>query len=202
MYICWKFLFSLQGKTSRPAPKEPFLQSEQRAADHWENERPPEVLGRVSNSPVDQYVNFNTLPQKQNKSSESLVSTNCRIMCFHTDKWFDAELSGSICSPSMFPRILQNPLLLSDSCLHLFLQTQLSVSKIEACAAGRSHYSVAQAVQGCGLRRFHSVHDLQHSLSTSCDSDSDRYCHTLLFNTITHLKTKIQFLSNNSFVFA
>ncbi|XP_056901311.1 sorting nexin-10B isoform X1 [Takifugu flavidus] len=69
--------------------------------------------------------------------------------------------------------ILQDPLLLSDSCLHLFLQTQLSVSKIEACAAGRTHYSVVQAVQGYGLRRFHSTEDLQNSLSTSCDSDSD-----------------------------
>lgn len=27
------FPFSLQGKTSKPAPKEPFLQPEQRAAD-------------------------------------------------------------------------------------------------------------------------------------------------------------------------
>ncbi|CAG11993.1 unnamed protein product, partial [Tetraodon nigroviridis] len=44
-------------------------------------------------------------------------------------------------------QILQNPVLLSDSCLHLFLQTQLSVSRIEACAAGRSRYSVAQALQ-------------------------------------------------------
>lgn len=177
------FIFSLQGKTSRPASKEPFLQPEQRAADRRENERSPEVLGRVSNSPVDQYMNFNTLPQKQNKTGESLVSTNCRVTYFHTNKQFDTELSGSVCSPSVFPRILQNPVLLSDSCLHLFLQTQLSVSNIEACAAGRSHYSVAQAVQGYGLRRFHSINDLQHSLSTSCDSDSDRYCHTLLFNT-------------------
>ncbi|XP_070823147.1 sorting nexin-10B [Chaetodon trifascialis] len=70
-------------------------------------------------------------------------------------------------------QILQNPLLLSDSCLHLFLQSQLSVSKIQACAAGRTHYSVAQAVQGCGLRRFHSAEDLQKDISTSCDSDSD-----------------------------
>ncbi|XP_051263732.1 sorting nexin-10B isoform X3 [Dicentrarchus labrax] len=70
-------------------------------------------------------------------------------------------------------QILQNPLLLSDSCLHLFLQSQLSVSKIQACAAGRTHYSVAQAVQRCGLRRFHSQEDLQKDLSMSCDSDSD-----------------------------
>ncbi|KAM6909603.1 sorting nexin-10B isoform 2-T2 [Xenentodon cancila] len=69
--------------------------------------------------------------------------------------------------------ILRSPLLLSDSCLHLFLQSELSVSKIEACAAGRTNYSVAQAVQRSGLRRFHSVEDLQKDLSLSCDSDSD-----------------------------
>ncbi|KAL7393769.1 hypothetical protein ABVT39_015760 [Epinephelus coioides] len=68
---------------------------------------------------------------------------------------------------------LQSPLLLSDSCLHLFLQSQLSISKMEACATGRTHYSVAQAVQRCGLRRFHSEEDLQKDLSMSCDSDSD-----------------------------
>ncbi|KAG8010126.1 Sorting nexin-10A [Nibea albiflora] len=70
-------------------------------------------------------------------------------------------------------QILHNPLLLSDSCLHLFLQSQLSVSKMQACAAGKTHYSVAQAVQGCGLRRFHSEEDLQKDLNMSCDSDSD-----------------------------
>lgn len=71
-------------------------------------------------------------------------------------------------------QILLNPLLLSDSCLHLFLQSQLSLSKIQACAAGRTHFSVAQAVKGCGgLRRFHSEEDLQKDLSMSCDSDSD-----------------------------
>ncbi|XP_030012916.1 sorting nexin-10B [Sphaeramia orbicularis] len=70
-------------------------------------------------------------------------------------------------------KILQSPLLLSDSCLHLFLQSQLSVSKMEACAAGRTHYSVTQAVQRCGLRRFHSEEDLQKDLNLSCDFDSD-----------------------------
>ncbi|XP_056141824.1 sorting nexin-10B [Lampris incognitus] len=72
-------------------------------------------------------------------------------------------------------QILQNPLLLSDSCLHLFLQSQLSVCKMEACAAGRTRYSVAQAVQrgGCSLRRFYSEEELQKNLSTSCDFNSD-----------------------------
>ncbi|XP_056300461.1 sorting nexin-10B isoform X2 [Pseudoliparis swirei] len=68
---------------------------------------------------------------------------------------------------------LESPLLLSDSCLHLFLQSKLSTSTMEACAAGQTHYSVAQAVQRCGLRRFHSEEDLEKDLSMSCDSDSD-----------------------------
>ncbi|XP_063735875.1 sorting nexin-10B-like isoform X2 [Eleginops maclovinus] len=68
---------------------------------------------------------------------------------------------------------VQSPALLSDSCLHLFLQSQLSTSQMEACAAGRTHYTVAQAVQCCGLRRFHSEEDLLKNLSMSCDSDSD-----------------------------
>ncbi|KAM8868975.1 sorting nexin-10B isoform 2-T2 [Spinachia spinachia] len=59
-----------------------------------------------------------------------------------------------------------------EHCLHLFLQSQLSVSKMQACAAGRTHYSVAQAVQRCGRRRFHSEGDLRKNLSMSCDSDS------------------------------
>uniref|UniRef100_A0A3Q4ADD3 PX domain-containing protein n=1 Tax=Mola mola TaxID=94237 RepID=A0A3Q4ADD3_MOLML len=69
--------------------------------------------------------------------------------------------------------ILQNPLLLSNSCLHLFLQSQLSMSKMQACASGRTHFSVTQAVRGCGLMRFHSEEDQQRDLSMSCDSDSD-----------------------------
>lgn len=75
----------------------------------------------------------------------------------------------------VFARILQSPQLLSDSCLHLFLQSDLSVSRIEACAAGRTHFSVAQAVHRCGLRRFHSEEDLHKDVSMCCDSDLDRY---------------------------
>lgn len=71
--------------------------------------------------------------------------------------------------------ILQSSLMLSDSCLHLFLQSDLSVDQMEACAAGRTHYSVAQAVQrcGCALRRFNSHEDQQEDSKASFDSDSD-----------------------------
>lgn len=71
--------------------------------------------------------------------------------------------------------ILQSSLVLSDSCLHLFLQSDLSVDQMEACAAGRTSYSVAEAVQRCGnaLRRFSSHEDQQEDSKTSFDSDSD-----------------------------
>ncbi|XP_064839228.1 sorting nexin-10B-like isoform X2 [Oncorhynchus masou masou] len=45
--------------------------------------------------------------------------------------------------------ILQDPLLLSDSRVHLFLQSQLSTTKMEACVLGRTRYTVAQAIQMC-----------------------------------------------------
>ncbi|XP_030639140.1 sorting nexin-10B [Chanos chanos] len=42
--------------------------------------------------------------------------------------------------------VLRRPVLLSDSCLHLFLQSPLSVSQMEACADGRTRCSVSQAI--------------------------------------------------------
>lgn len=121
-------------------------------------------------------MNFDTLLQKHNETNESPFP-------WTPATWlrFSASTNWWTCPPPLFSRILQNPLLLSDSCLHLFLQSQLSVSKMEACAAGRTRYSVAQAVQGCGLRRFHSEEDLQKDLSMSCDSDSDRFVTLFLF---------------------
>ncbi|MEQ2171536.1 Sorting nexin-10A [Ameca splendens] len=64
--------------------------------------------------------------------------------------------------------VLQNPLLLSDSRLHLFLQSDLSITKIERCALGKTRYTVAEAIQksGCG---YSSSED-----KTSCDSDCER----------------------------
>uniref|UniRef100_A0A3B4ABH2 PX domain-containing protein n=1 Tax=Periophthalmus magnuspinnatus TaxID=409849 RepID=A0A3B4ABH2_9GOBI len=78
-------------------------------------------------------------------------------------------------------QILQSPLLLSDSCLHLFLQSQLSVNKMEACAEGRTPFSVAQAVQRCGLRRFHSDEELHKNMGLACDSESTE-AESLLLN--------------------
>ncbi|XP_004633919.1 sorting nexin-11 [Octodon degus] len=43
-------------------------------------------------------------------------------------------------------KVLQSVVLLSDSQLHLFLQSQLSVPEIEACVQGRSPTTVADAI--------------------------------------------------------
>lgn len=50
------------------------------------------------------------------------------------------------CSTCVCPRVLQSVVLLSDSQLHLFLQSQLSVPEIEACVQGRSPMSVSDAI--------------------------------------------------------
>ncbi|XP_056672832.1 sorting nexin-11 isoform X1 [Monodelphis domestica] len=58
-----------------------------------------------------------------------------------------AMLSGcSLITTGSGHRVLQNVVLLSDSQLHLFLQSQLSVPEIEACVQGRSPMTVADAI--------------------------------------------------------
>ncbi|TRY93304.1 hypothetical protein DNTS_010855 [Danionella cerebrum] len=61
-----------------------------------------------------------------------------------------------------------------EVCLHLFLQSQLSVKRIEACAEGRSQYSVSEAIHSSssGLRRF----DSQSEENLNEDMDGDEHC--------------------------
>uniref|UniRef100_A0A8C6KZX3 Sorting nexin 10a n=1 Tax=Nothobranchius furzeri TaxID=105023 RepID=A0A8C6KZX3_NOTFU len=65
--------------------------------------------------------------------------------------------------------VLQNPLLLSDSHLHLFLQSDLSISRIERCALGKTRYTVAEAIQRSRCGYAASLED-----KTSFDSDYER----------------------------
>ncbi|XP_069816548.1 sorting nexin-10 isoform X2 [Dendropsophus ebraccatus] len=53
-------------------------------------------------------------------------------------------------------KVVQCPVLLSDSRLHLFLQTQLPLEEIEACASGQTKYSVCEAIHkfATSNRRF------------------------------------------------
>lgn len=77
---------------------------------------------------------------------------------------------------SFFKRILQNILLLSDSRLHLFVQTQLSPEEIEACVSGHTKYSVAEAIHefACLKRRFPVEHEERKKEENYADSDSER----------------------------
>lgn len=61
--------------------------------------------------------------------------------------WGGQLVRVSLCSTScVCPRVLQSVVLLSDSQLHLFLQSQLSVPEIEACVQGRSPMTVSDAI--------------------------------------------------------
>ncbi|XP_060104660.1 sorting nexin-10 [Heteronotia binoei] len=72
-------------------------------------------------------------------------------------------------------QILQNPVLLSDSRLHLFVQTQLSPEEIEACVSGHTKYSVADAIQEFASlkRRFPIEHEEKKKEENYADSDSE-----------------------------
>uniref|UniRef100_A0A3B3X248 PX domain-containing protein n=1 Tax=Poecilia mexicana TaxID=48701 RepID=A0A3B3X248_9TELE len=61
--------------------------------------------------------------------------------------------------------VFQNPLLLSDSRLHLFLQSDLSIRRIERCALGKTRYTVAEAIQ-LSRSGYNSSEDKSSSLGT------------------------------------
>lgn len=62
--------------------------------------------------------------------------------------------------------VVHSPLLLSDSRLHLFLQSELSVVKMERCARGQSRYTVAEAIQRSASPCVPPAQD-----KSCCDSD-------------------------------
>ncbi|GLD57878.1 sorting nexin-10A-like isoform X2 [Lates japonicus] len=64
--------------------------------------------------------------------------------------------------------VLHTPLLLSDSRLHLFLQSDLSMAKIEKCALGKTRYTVAEAIQLSNRVYISRLED-----KGSCDSDCE-----------------------------
>ncbi|XP_066440619.1 sorting nexin-10 [Eleutherodactylus coqui] len=71
-------------------------------------------------------------------------------------------------------KVLQCPVLLSDSRLHLFLQTQLSLEEIEACASGQTKYSVSEAIHkfATSKRRFPAEEEEQTSCHLLPESSS------------------------------
>ncbi|XP_062385223.1 sorting nexin-10A [Sardina pilchardus] len=68
--------------------------------------------------------------------------------------------------------VLQTSLFLSDSRVHLFLQSHLNIMKIDACAQGLTRYTVEQAIQACtcDLSRF-PFEDEEGKIG--CDSDCE-----------------------------
>lgn len=82
----------------------------------------------------------------------------------------------SFLSFSFAYRVLQNALLLSDSSLHLFLQSHLNSEDIEACVSGQTKYSVEEAIHKFALmnRRF-PEEDEEGKKDNDVDYDSERY---------------------------
>ncbi|XP_014884453.1 sorting nexin-10A [Poecilia latipinna] len=66
--------------------------------------------------------------------------------------------------------VFQNPLLLSDSRLHLFLQSDLSIRRIERCALGKTRYTVAEAIQLS--RSGYSSSEDKSSYDSDCESSA------------------------------
>ncbi|XP_072507085.1 sorting nexin-10 isoform X2 [Notamacropus eugenii] len=72
-------------------------------------------------------------------------------------------------------KILQNALLLSDSRLHLFLQSHLSSEDIEACVSGQTRYSVTEAIHkfASSNRRFPKEDDEGEKKDNSIEYGSE-----------------------------
>uniref|UniRef100_A0A8C8DNU8 Sorting nexin 10a n=1 Tax=Oryzias sinensis TaxID=183150 RepID=A0A8C8DNU8_9TELE len=66
---------------------------------------------------------------------------------------------------------LQVPLLLSDSRLHLFLQSGLSITKIMKCSLGKTKYTVAEAIQLSNSDCIKSLED-KATYDSDCESSS------------------------------
>ncbi|NWX64106.1 SNX11 protein, partial [Promerops cafer] len=60
-----------------------------------------------------------------------------------TDEFIERRRQGL---QHFLERVVQSAVLLSDSRLHLFLQSQLPVAAIEACVQGRGPHSVTEAI--------------------------------------------------------
>uniref|UniRef100_A0AAA9T6F3 Sorting nexin 10 n=1 Tax=Bos taurus TaxID=9913 RepID=A0AAA9T6F3_BOVIN len=71
-------------------------------------------------------------------------------------------------------KVLQNALLLSDSSLHLFLQSHLNSEDIEACVSGQTKYSVEEAIHKFALmnRRFPEEEEGKKENDIDYDSES------------------------------
>uniref|UniRef100_A0A3B3VZU7 Sorting nexin 10a n=1 Tax=Poecilia latipinna TaxID=48699 RepID=A0A3B3VZU7_9TELE len=80
------------------------------------------------------------------------------------------EQRANVLMQFSFSSVFQNPLLLSDSRLHLFLQSDLSIRRIERCALGKTRYTVAEAIQLS--RSGYSSSEDKSSYDSDCESSA------------------------------
>ncbi|KAM6164379.1 sorting nexin-11 isoform 1-T2 [Rhynchocyon petersi] len=73
-------------------------------------------------------------------------------------------------------KVLQSVVLLSDSQLHLFLQSQLSVPEIEACVQGRSPMTVSDAILHYAMSNCGWVQEERQSSSHLAKGDQPKGC--------------------------
>uniref|UniRef100_UPI00358DEEAA sorting nexin-10B-like isoform X2 n=1 Tax=Myxine glutinosa TaxID=7769 RepID=UPI00358DEEAA len=66
---------------------------------------------------------------------------------------------------SFLIQVVRSPLLLSDSCLHLFLQSCLPKVMMEACASGQTSFSVREATLGQVDASCHLIMEPHHHRS-------------------------------------
>ncbi|XP_040857174.1 sorting nexin-11 isoform X1 [Ochotona curzoniae] len=73
-------------------------------------------------------------------------------------------------------KVLQSVVLLSDSQLHLFLQSQLSVPEIEACVQGRSPVTVSDAILRYAMSNCGWAQEERQSSSPLATGDQPKSC--------------------------
>ncbi|KAM9776784.1 sorting nexin-10A [Syngnathus typhle] len=66
--------------------------------------------------------------------------------------------------------VLHTPLFLSDSRVHLFLQSGLSVKKMQRCAFGKTRYTVAEAIQRFDGGCIATLDEDKESCDSDCES--------------------------------
>uniref|UniRef100_H0XE50 Sorting nexin 11 n=2 Tax=Otolemur garnettii TaxID=30611 RepID=H0XE50_OTOGA len=73
-------------------------------------------------------------------------------------------------------KVLQSVVLLSDSQLHLFLQSQLSVPEIEACVQGRSSMTVSDAILHYAMSNCGWAQEERQNTSHLAKGDQPKSC--------------------------
>lgn len=150
----------LQIATSQTSTKKPVLQSQQCQTDWYPYGWAQDISRSVS------------VPKKLFTFLELFYSKFRIKKCTETPVRSVSVIIGYMFLPF---RVVHSPVFLSDSCLHLFLQSQLSVKKMEACAEGRSRYTVSEAIlsYGSGIKRFDSdsEENLEEEDGIHCESE-------------------------------